>query len=626
MYSALWKTIIYVNLAEENIEIESLQAYIMHVDKLCNSMEIRNWTGCSQFRSSVNDRFRHLESSAGTLTDIIGTKTREPRGRRGILNFVGEVSKVLFGTLDENDAEYYDEKIRHFESNADDTTELLKQQVYVIKSTLGALNVTLTDVEHNDKLVKKGLTEIQTYLDSLSSETAGKLTMFEAKFMIEKHISQVNNALILLQRNIDLLLDSVLHAQGGKVQPQTVPPKLLLESLRESQASFPRDTILPFALSTDSTSVVYKVCDVQVYIQEGRLSYVVKTPLIDKGEFKVYYLVPVPISVSPDKLMYIKTEKPILCIDSMRQYYYFSSDQELQMCKETTQQRYVCKQNKPLLSSLMQDECAVRLLKEWKKLPDSCEVHYVQLTHTVWTQISDNEWVYYVPSRDSITILCAGQDPVDIPLKGAGKLSIEPVCKGYSRAALLQPLRAGKMNTSKAREHRLIQVQLHNECCEELGTRINLSKLTLNLNFRQTVSHAEDLKYAGIKVKDLERHVLEHEWREKHSTQHHGYSIVLYIVVSMVFLYILVRLVLCIKSKGLCRRVAGALKIHSSSDEDPRVTGSGNVVNINIKTSNESLALASEDIPLRTLPPSDSKNVESDARTSRRLRSSRSYF
>jgi hypothetical protein len=153
LYSATWKTIIYVNLAEENLEIESLWAYIGHVDKLCNSIEIRNWTGCSQFRGSVNDCFRHLENSGGMLTDVIGTKTRESRGRRGILNFVGEVSKVLFGTLDENDAEYYDEKIRHFESNSDDTTELLKQQVYVIKSTLGALNVTLADVEHNDQLV-----------------------------------------------------------------------------------------------------------------------------------------------------------------------------------------------------------------------------------------------------------------------------------------------------------------------------------------------------------------------------------------------------------------------------------------------------------------------------------------
>lgn len=102
--------------------------------------------------------------------------------------------------------------------------------------------------------------------------------------MIEKHITQVNNALTLLHRNVDLLLDSVLHAQAGKVQPQLVPPKLLLESLRESQASFPQETILPFALRADSASLVYKVCDVQVYIQSGKLSYIVSIPLTDKGE------------------------------------------------------------------------------------------------------------------------------------------------------------------------------------------------------------------------------------------------------------------------------------------------------------------------------------------------------
>jgi len=99
--------------------------------------------------------------------------------------------------MDENDAEYYDEQIRHFERNSEDTTELLKQQVYVIKSTLGALNITLADVTHNDKPVKQGSVDIQTYLDSLSSETDEKLTIFEAKFMIAKHITQVTNAFTL---------------------------------------------------------------------------------------------------------------------------------------------------------------------------------------------------------------------------------------------------------------------------------------------------------------------------------------------------------------------------------------------------------------------------------------------
>jgi len=54
------------------------------------------------------------------------------------MNFIGEISKVLFGTLNDKDAEYYGEQIRKFEASSDDTTELLKQQVRVLKTTLGA--------------------------------------------------------------------------------------------------------------------------------------------------------------------------------------------------------------------------------------------------------------------------------------------------------------------------------------------------------------------------------------------------------------------------------------------------------------------------------------------------------
>jgi hypothetical protein len=49
---------------------------------------------------------------------------------------------MLFGTLDENDAAYYNEQIKHFERDSENTTTLLKQQVYVVKSTLRALNDT----------------------------------------------------------------------------------------------------------------------------------------------------------------------------------------------------------------------------------------------------------------------------------------------------------------------------------------------------------------------------------------------------------------------------------------------------------------------------------------------------
>ena len=215
LYTTVWKTIIYVDLNAEDLEVDALSLYIDHVDRLCNTIEVKNWTGCSQFREAITDRFRHLRTSEDLLKEIVGKGYGNSRQKRGFMNFIGEISKVLFGTLDDRDAEYYDEQIRKFGTNSDDTTELLKQQVCVLKTTLGAFNGTLKDIEHNDKLMRKGLSDIQKYLDTLSSETARKLSIFEARFMIEKHITQVNNALTILQRNIDLLLDSVVHAQSG---------------------------------------------------------------------------------------------------------------------------------------------------------------------------------------------------------------------------------------------------------------------------------------------------------------------------------------------------------------------------------------------------------------------------
>jgi len=89
-------------------------------------VEVKNWTGRSQFSKSITDRYRHLRNSEGLLTDTAGRRYEDSTLRRGILNFVGGISKVLFGTLDENDAEHFNEQIRRFERNSDDNTELLK--------------------------------------------------------------------------------------------------------------------------------------------------------------------------------------------------------------------------------------------------------------------------------------------------------------------------------------------------------------------------------------------------------------------------------------------------------------------------------------------------------------------
>jgi hypothetical protein len=82
LYTTMWKTIVYIDLNAEDLEVDALGSYINHVDRLCNSIEVKKWTGCSQFTEAVADRFRHLRTSEKLLREIVGKGNGEMRQKR----------------------------------------------------------------------------------------------------------------------------------------------------------------------------------------------------------------------------------------------------------------------------------------------------------------------------------------------------------------------------------------------------------------------------------------------------------------------------------------------------------------------------------------------------------------
>jgi hypothetical protein len=70
--------------------------------------------------------------------------------------------------------------------------------------------------------------------------------------------------------------------------------------------------------------------------------------------------------------------------------------------------------------------------------PPSCHKRVVEISNSVWTQLTNNEWIYFVPTSESITILCTDKPPVDVIVSGVGKLGISTDCKGYGKSGLFQ--------------------------------------------------------------------------------------------------------------------------------------------------------------------------------------------
>jgi hypothetical protein len=217
-----------------------------------------------------------------------------------------------------------------------------------------------------------------------------KLNMLAAKIIVESHTARSREALDTLQRYLDIVLESIVDARKGTVSPQIVSPKSIMDTLIQSMPSFPKGTLPPFPLSKDSINLLYKVCDIHVYIDEGILGYVITLPLIGRGVFKAYKMIPVPISLGNHKFAYVETGESDLCVDQTRQYYFEIDEEELNKCKIIDSQAKICKQTRPLLSSHLHEACAVKLLRHKNEIPKNCVTRLVQIQNTIWKQLDNN--------------------------------------------------------------------------------------------------------------------------------------------------------------------------------------------------------------------------------------------
>ena len=545
LYNTEWKLLTYVDLREADQNLDTVVKYAQLSKDFCKNHEHTFWvnlTDCVKIARYTDRQIREVEGLKSLVRQLTRTEDMDQtRFKRGIFNFIGGFSKVLFCTMDNDDAFYYFEKISRLEKEQLDFLSLSKEQVTVVKSTLRSLNSTLLTVSENEKILSRGLDEMAKHVNEHDREIKEMFSGTSMLLAVNEHSMQLERALGECRREYDILIDAILNSQKGILQPHIITPAQIIRQMKASQADLPDELTLPVPLSAAHQNLIVNIIDLDVFIRDNFLVYVIRLPLTTHVKYNVYHVLPLPIRIGNDgtRFTFILPEHEYLLMDTAKRYYAKLRVSEITQCKSVTLSHRVCKQNGPVQLTHLHDECEVEMLQSPRSIPGSCSQRIMEINQTIWTQLDGNEWIFVAPCPDVLTILCLKQEPSDIEIEGTGKLKLHGSCKAYGARVLIQAQTVVSFNNSE--KDIIPSLSLDYDCCSFAGKNVELKDIHLELPLKNVVNRLDDLRLASHKVDEVNRLIFEQEWKIKPSTFDYYLSFLSYIgvittgIVTIVF-------------------------------------------------------------------------------------------
>lgn len=427
-----WTLITYIDTHGFTSRRRQIEENLEAANAFCYSLQGHCLTR-GQLRN-VQARLRNIANTEATLEELIPSiqlNSTEKRRKRAPLEFIGKISKILFGTMDSDDANRIDSQITALANSTVELAEIVQNQTHIIKSSF---NFTQNQIISLAEAVKAELREIKLTQASLQHEL----------YIIQRLItftSLVDETLIQYEIDLETLINAVLFAKMGQIHPEVLSAKKILTCAEAIRKSTP-NTIFPIPLSTQYVPELTKIMDLTAFHNGERLIYVIKIPLLDLTPYKLYQHLSVPVrqlsTAKGARFAYIKPAVQYTAVsEDFSSYFNLKNENECQFIAN----RYICKQNHPVGRISDETECEVQLLVN-PQLSDLelCDIRLKTLKQTYWIKIRNaNAWLFAAPKPETLYLLCDNHESAIETIENTGILQIKPTCQIKTRTITLTP-------------------------------------------------------------------------------------------------------------------------------------------------------------------------------------------
>lgn len=194
-----WKVVSYLNLQPTRDLWKKVKTHYRQVAQYCQGLERASWyhyTDCNSFELFVSSKTEYIDNMEELVAEYLRSEQQNSCRKRGVLGFVGEIFKMLFGTLTQSDAREYDRHIGQLEKEQKEFLHVSAEQMTVIKSTIRSVNLTIQNIDKNEKLLKEAILQLNeqtTTVSTLLREEVEQVTTANVQIkIVERELWNVN--------------------------------------------------------------------------------------------------------------------------------------------------------------------------------------------------------------------------------------------------------------------------------------------------------------------------------------------------------------------------------------------------------------------------------------------------
>lgn len=411
-----WKMIIYVDLTEFSRAVDTIQREIHTAFLRCKSIYDLCEPYKRQFNSTLN-RLHKIAKYNQYLHGLIGTRIK-----RAPLEFIGEISKILFGTVTAEDARHILEVVKHVENKTDDLATLLINQTIATRARFGELyNATLK--------IKAQQEELYMHLRKTAATAIETATDTKTRLYFESIIENIKRTIVEHEIDLNVLIDAILFGKQGMIHPRLITPSKLIETARRIKDRIP-NAEFPVPINEEEADHLIKISKLRVAYANSRIIYVLDIPLLNPGKYKLYRPVPLPAKQEFDhnKFAVVATDNEYIGLHEDADSFYELHEGEIRECL-SDESALICPAIFPLKRMHQTPSCDVELLLNHHVKPKYCKIILRELKDTYWKVLhAPGNWAYSTVHKEQVRIECAsfrGQ----FEIENSGILTIQQGCK-----------------------------------------------------------------------------------------------------------------------------------------------------------------------------------------------------